>query len=190
MLPPFAGTAVHGFASPLSLRLRVLPLEPSELGVPAELRRACLLREERPTEMSDSIEPLELYSPGQDPDDDLPPGGDEAVDRLTGVPGPLADAMRRRGFENLTSVQRAVLDAEFEGHDLRITSQTGSGKTVAIGALAGTKLSVTVSRGKSSSVQPRLELADPDATLQTDGGEGDTLLVPFDAPFQRHRALK
>ena len=58
---------------------------------------------------------------------------DSAVDKLAGVPGLLAEAMRKRGFTELTSVQRAVLDAEFEGQDLRISSQTGSGKTVAIG---------------------------------------------------------
>ncbi len=45
----------------------------------------------------------------------------------------LADAMRRRGFTDLTSVQRAVLDAAPDERDLRISSQTGSGKTVAIG---------------------------------------------------------
>ena len=58
---------------------------------------------------------------------------DSAVDKLAGVPTLLAAAMRKRGFTELTSVQRAVLDAEFEGQDLRISSQTGSGKTVAIG---------------------------------------------------------
>ena len=47
--------------------------------------------------------------------------------------------MERRGFVALTSVQQAVLDAESSGRDVRISSQTGSGKTVAIGfALAGT----------------------------------------------------
>ncbi|NQZ97466.1 MAG: DEAD/DEAH box helicase [Myxococcales bacterium] len=58
---------------------------------------------------------------------------DSAVDKLAGVPTLLAAAMRKRGFTELTSVQRAVLDAEFEGQDFRISSQTGSGKTVAIG---------------------------------------------------------
>jgi ATP-dependent RNA helicase DeaD len=57
----------------------------------------------------------------------------ERADPLAGVPSPLIEAMRRRGFEELTSVQRAVLEADSEGHDLRISSQTGSGKTVAIG---------------------------------------------------------
>ncbi|MCP5060240.1 MAG: DEAD/DEAH box helicase [bacterium] len=61
------------------------------------------------------------------------PDTDEGGDRLAGISRPLAEAMRRRGFEDLTSVQRAVLGAESEGRDLRISSQTGSGKTVAMG---------------------------------------------------------
>ncbi len=55
------------------------------------------------------------------------------IDVLAGIPEPLAEAIRRRGFADLTSVQRAVLETESEGRDLRISSQTGSGKTVAIG---------------------------------------------------------
>ena len=55
------------------------------------------------------------------------------TDPFEGVPAPLASAMRRRGFAALTAIQRAVLEAECEGRDLRITSQTGSGKTVALG---------------------------------------------------------
>jgi ATP-dependent RNA helicase DeaD len=61
------------------------------------------------------------------------PALDSALDGLAGVPELLAAAMRQRGFEELTSVQRAVLDADPEQRDLRISSQTGSGKTVAIG---------------------------------------------------------
>ncbi|MDE0884750.1 MAG: DEAD/DEAH box helicase [Myxococcota bacterium] len=57
---------------------------------------------------------------------------------LETVPKPLEEAMRKRGFDDLTLVQRAVLAAESDGRDLRISSQTGSGKTVAIGlGLAG-----------------------------------------------------
>ena len=52
---------------------------------------------------------------------------------LAEVPEPMATAMRRRGFETLTAVQSAVLASESEGRDLRVSSQTGSGKTVAIG---------------------------------------------------------
>jgi ATP-dependent RNA helicase DeaD len=61
------------------------------------------------------------------------PEVDVAVDSLVRVPAPLAEAMRRRGFAELTAVQRAVLDSESGGRDLRVSSQTGSGKTVAIG---------------------------------------------------------
>jgi ATP-dependent RNA helicase DeaD len=55
------------------------------------------------------------------------------IDPFQGVPAALADAMREHGFSELTSVQRSVLDAESSGRDLRISSQTGSGKTVALG---------------------------------------------------------
>jgi ATP-dependent RNA helicase DeaD len=55
------------------------------------------------------------------------------IDSFAGVPAPLATALRRRGFEQLTPVQRAVLEAACDGRDLRISSQTGSGKTVALG---------------------------------------------------------
>ncbi|MET0591234.1 MAG: DEAD/DEAH box helicase, partial [Polyangiaceae bacterium] len=53
---------------------------------------------------------------------------------LASILGPsLAGALEQRGFERLTTVQEAVLDPALAGRDLRITSQTGSGKTVAIG---------------------------------------------------------
>ncbi|MDQ3033839.1 MAG: DEAD/DEAH box helicase, partial [Myxococcota bacterium] len=45
----------------------------------------------------------------------------------------LVAALEEKGFTALTQVQRAVLDPAAAGRDLRISSQTGSGKTVAIG---------------------------------------------------------
>jgi ATP-dependent RNA helicase DeaD len=45
----------------------------------------------------------------------------------------LAAALATKGYHELTAVQRAVLDPDLEDRDLRISSQTGSGKTVAIG---------------------------------------------------------
>jgi ATP-dependent RNA helicase DeaD len=45
----------------------------------------------------------------------------------------LASALTSKGYHALTPVQEAVLDEALEGRDLRITSQTGSGKTIAIG---------------------------------------------------------
>jgi ATP-dependent RNA helicase DeaD len=53
---------------------------------------------------------------------------------LTHRVGPaLASALADRGYDTLTPVQDAVLDESLDGRDLRITSQTGSGKTIAIG---------------------------------------------------------
>jgi ATP-dependent RNA helicase DeaD len=45
----------------------------------------------------------------------------------------LAEALAQKGYTALTPIQQAVLEPETEGRDLRLTSQTGSGKTVAIG---------------------------------------------------------
>jgi ATP-dependent RNA helicase DeaD len=45
----------------------------------------------------------------------------------------IASALAAKGYKELTAVQRAVLDPELEDRDLRISSQTGSGKTVALG---------------------------------------------------------
>jgi len=56
------------------------------------------------------------------------------VPDLTERVGPaLASALAQKGYDTLTPVQEAVLDEALERRDLRITSQTGSGKTIAIG---------------------------------------------------------
>jgi len=55
------------------------------------------------------------------------------------VPAPLREALERRGFEELTSVQHAVLRAGGT-RDLQISSQTGSGKTVALGFVMAPRL--------------------------------------------------
>ncbi len=47
----------------------------------------------------------------------------------------LLAAIERKGYSELTAVQRAVLGDKLSGRDLRITSQTGSGKTIAIGLI-------------------------------------------------------
>lgn len=49
------------------------------------------------------------------------------------IAAPLAAALSGRGYDTLTSVQLAVLDAEAAGRDLLVSAQTGSGKTVAFG---------------------------------------------------------
>ncbi|MBK8995670.1 MAG: DEAD/DEAH box helicase [Myxococcales bacterium] len=47
----------------------------------------------------------------------------------------MASALLKKGYAELTPVQEAVLAPELAGHDVRLSSQTGSGKTVAIGLL-------------------------------------------------------
>ena len=54
-------------------------------------------------------------------------------DQLVGVEEPLRTNLLKRGYAELTRVQQAVLDHGLENVDLRITSETGSGKTVALG---------------------------------------------------------
>ncbi len=49
------------------------------------------------------------------------------------LPAPIAHALEKRGYTTLTAVQEAVLTPDSAGRDLRISSQTGSGKTVALG---------------------------------------------------------
>jgi ATP-dependent RNA helicase DeaD len=49
------------------------------------------------------------------------------------LPAQISSALVTRGFTELTAVQKAIVEAESQGRDLRISSQTGSGKTVAIG---------------------------------------------------------
>src|SRR3954470_9286563 len=52
-----------------------------------------------------------------------------------GAPAPLADALRERDYQNPTPVQAHVLEAA--DADLMVSSQTGSGKTVAFGLVIG-----------------------------------------------------
>ncbi|MEE9386145.1 MAG: DEAD/DEAH box helicase [Nannocystaceae bacterium] len=52
----------------------------------------------------------------------------------------LRPALERRGFSSLTAVQLAVLTSAADSGNLRISSETGSGKTVAIGLLLGPHL--------------------------------------------------
>lgn len=67
-------------------------------------------------------------------EDDDPSGSGAEGDGFDELVGPaLAKALREKGFTTLTPVQDAVLAADLAGRDLRISSQTGSGKTVAIG---------------------------------------------------------
>ena len=66
----------------------------------------------------------------------------------------LGAAISEKGFTELTTVQKAVLDPALAGRDLRVTSQTGSGKTVAIG-LVIRELAGQPSNAKDKLAHPR-----------------------------------
>ncbi len=57
----------------------------------------------------------------------------ETADPFEAVHPALRPSLVRQGFKALTPVQTKVLASDSEGRNLRISSQTGSGKTVAIG---------------------------------------------------------
>jgi ATP-dependent RNA helicase DeaD len=62
-----------------------------------------------------------------------PPISIDDDETFAGIAPPLQAALQRRGFTQLTSVQQAALVPGHAGRNLRISSQTGSGKTVALG---------------------------------------------------------
>ncbi|MCA8949074.1 MAG: DEAD/DEAH box helicase, partial [Planctomycetes bacterium] len=93
-----------------------------------------------------------------DPASDGPAGTE--VDPLLAAPAALVPALQRRGFERLTPVQCAILDADDGARDLRITSQTGSGKTVALGFALAAGLERAERQGPTTLViAPTRELA-------------------------------
>lgn len=58
-----------------------------------------------------------------------------------GIAPAIAEALAKRGYNELTPVQQAMRDPDLAGKDALVSAQTGSGKTVAFGlALAPTLL--------------------------------------------------
>ena len=58
-----------------------------------------------------------------------------------GIAPAIAQALEKRGYKDLTPVQKAMLAPELDGADALVSAQTGSGKTVAFGmAIAPTLL--------------------------------------------------
>jgi len=77
-------------------------------------------------------------------------------DSFADLPEAISSALTARGFTELTAVQKAVMNAESQGRDLRISSQTGSGKTVAIGiALAAHFIEKLAHPGPKKGAEPR-----------------------------------
>jgi ATP-dependent RNA helicase DeaD len=78
---------------------------------------------------------------GKSPGNPAPQGLEHMNSAEPAIHPALASALARQGYETLTAVQLAVLEDKAEGHDLLVSAQTGSGKTVAFGlAIAPTLL--------------------------------------------------
>ncbi len=83
------------------------------------------------------------------------------------VPRGLAPALKSRGFSELTEIQHAVLDPAVLGRDLRLSSKTGSGKTVAIGFVVARQLGelAPYRRQKQPTAQPQALVVAPTREL-------------------------
>lgn len=106
-----------------------------------------------------------MYFESETPQETPPatPGAGAAVtaaDPFAAVPAVLHDALRRRGFAQLTTVQQTLLAADDGERDLRISSQTGSGKTVALGFALCRAITDRARRGPTTLIiAPTRELA-------------------------------
>ncbi|WP_437303151.1 DEAD/DEAH box helicase [Sorangium sp. So ce388] len=89
---------------------------------------------------------------------------------LDALPAPLAGALARRGFTSLTPVQQAVLAPDLAGRDLRVSSQTGSGKTVAIGLALAPRL--------ERALAERAPAAAPDAAPRATAAPAAVIIAP------------
>jgi ATP-dependent RNA helicase DeaD len=77
------------------------------------------------------------------------------------LPPALAQALIARGYQTPTGVQAAVLDPAVAGRDLLVTSQTGSGKTIAFGAA----LAQTLLAPEAAAPSPRARRTAPAALV-------------------------
>jgi len=69
---------------------------------------------------------------------------------FAGLASPIRKALKKRGFTELTQVQSAVLASGDAFRDLQISSQTGSGKTVALGLVLAPRLLEAVAAKKGA----------------------------------------
>jgi ATP-dependent RNA helicase DeaD len=71
------------------------------------------------------------------------------------VPAGLGAVLAARGFTALTPIQAAVLSPHLADRDLRISSQTGSGKTVALGMVVAHEVAAAVDLENRGAVRGR-----------------------------------
>ncbi|MDX2020270.1 MAG: DEAD/DEAH box helicase [Deltaproteobacteria bacterium] len=80
----------------------------------------------------------------------------------------MAAALARRGYENAMPVQAAVMDPALADRDLLVSSQTGSGKTIAFGlSFAPSLLDSQAPRSEKGYPQPRVLVVAPTRELAT-----------------------
>ena len=77
----------------------------------------------------------------------------------------LRSAFEEKGYTSLTAVQAAVLAPAARGRDLRITSQTGSGKTIAIGLVLRELATAPSTPGPKGTARPRALVIAPTREL-------------------------
>ena len=97
------------------------------------------------------------------------------TDPFSSVPAGLGPTLQAKGFEKLTSVQSAVLAEGLTGRDLRISSQTGSGKTEAVGLVLADDLANAKNEPKSydktGPARPQVVLIAPTRELAAQLGQ-------------------
>lgn len=114
-------------------------------------------------------------TPHLDPDSAADGTNERALTNFTAeqLPDPLRKALTTKGYYTLTAVQAAVLHAHTGAKDLRISSQTGSGKTVAVGLALGRMLLELgprmgrVSPERGTTLPPEILLLTPTRELAT-----------------------
>jgi ATP-dependent RNA helicase DeaD len=105
---------------------------------------------------------------------------------LEQAPAGLGAALRKAGFENFTAIQQAILNPELSGRDLRISSQTGSGKTVALGLLLAPTVAIAAAtarprKGRSKAAPVALLIAPTRELAGQLGRELSWLYAPLNA---------
>ncbi len=100
---------------------------------------------------------------------------------LSAAPLGLGETLRARGFDALTVVQAAVVAADAVGRDLRISSQTGSGKTVAVGLAVADQVAAHQRTGSRTASPCVLVIAPTRELAQQLGREMTWLYEPLNA---------
>ncbi len=107
----------------------------AEAETEVEVEPAAEPAEAQATVAKEPVQEQPVEEPGTDPAAAEVAAEPAAADVFATLAKPLRRALEGRGYHQATAVQRAVLESEVQGRDVQISSQTGSGKTVALGML-------------------------------------------------------